>query len=137
MIEEKGKVIEIKGDTVIVAVERKDRGHCGSCCLCRKGDGGQFFLEAKNSGEVKEGDSVFVRIDDVALLKGTIFIYGLPILGFIAGLVTAHYINNLYIKTAIFISVFTAFWYYGLKKGNELGKKKKPEIINIKERQWN
>ncbi len=133
MLEEKGKVVELKDRTVIVALEKKDKGHCGSCSLCHKGAGGRFFLEVLNNANVKEGDSVIVRIDDSAVLKGILFVYGLPLAGFIAGLIAAHYIQVLYLKVIIFLSVFTAFWYYGLKKGNEVGEKRKPEIIKEKD----
>ncbi|MCX8083227.1 MAG: SoxR reducing system RseC family protein [bacterium] len=128
MLEEKGKAVEVKGDTVIVMVDRKDKGHCGCCCLCRK-EKGFFFLEAANDGKVKVGDSVIVRIDDSGLLKGVFFIYALPVIGFITGIISAYYVPFLSLKMVIFLSVFTAFWYYGLKKGNETGKRMKPEII--------
>jgi len=133
MLVERGKVVEIKGEKVIVAVDKKDRGHCGSCSLCKKGTDGLFFLEAVNKGQAKEGERVVVRIDDTTLLKGVLFIYGLPLTGFIAGVVAAYFIDIFYLKVVIFLSVFTAFWYYGLKKGNETGKKNLPEVIKEKD----
>ena len=136
-MEERGRIVEVKGDIVVVELERGKNAHCGSCCLCHKGQGGRFFLEAINNGMVKTGDIVLLRIDDSAVLKGVLFVYGLPLVGFIAGLILAYYIQALYLKMVIFLSVFTGFWYYGLKKGDETGKKKKPEIINIKESKWN
>jgi len=124
--------VEIKDNTAVVAVEKRDGSHCGSCSLCRKGTGGMFFLEVANNTDVKEGDSVIVRINDSAVLKGILFVYGLPLAGLIAGVVSAYFVHLLYLKMVIFLSVFTAFWYYGLKKGNEVGEKRKPEIIKEK-----
>jgi len=133
MLVERGRVVKIQGDKVLVAVDKKDRSHCGSCSLCKKGADGLFFLEAVNKGEAKEGERVVVRIDDTTLLKGVLFIYGLPLAGFIIGAVAAYFVDIFYLKMVIFLSVFTAFWYYGLKKGNEAGEKSLPEVIKEKE----
>ncbi|MCM8762133.1 MAG: SoxR reducing system RseC family protein [Candidatus Omnitrophica bacterium] len=137
MLEERGRVVDVKGEIVIVELEKGNNTRCGSCGICSKGQNGRFFLEAINNGMVKTGDIVVIRIDDSAVLKGVLFIYGLPLAGFIAGLILVHYIQALYLKVVIFLSVFTAIWYYGLKKGQEIGKQKKPEIIDIKESKWN
>lgn len=137
MLEERGRIVEVKGETVIVELEKGKDAHCVSCGLCSKLQNGRFFLEAINNGRVKTGDIVVVRIDDSVVLKGIFFVYGLPVVGFIVGLILAHYIKAIYLKAVIFLSVFTVFWYYGLKKGNEIGRQKKPEIINIKESRWN
>ncbi|MCM8760102.1 MAG: SoxR reducing system RseC family protein [Candidatus Omnitrophica bacterium] len=137
MLKERGRIVEVKGEVVVVELEKGKDVQCGVCGLCSKVQSGRFFLEAINNGMVKTGDMVVVRIDDSAVLKGALFLYGVPLAGFIGGLILAHYIEVIYLKMAIFLSVFTGFWYYGLKKGQQIGKRKKPEIVNIKERQWN
>lgn len=136
MLEERGKVVDIRGETAIVEIKKGKSAHCSSCGLCNKGQNGRAFLEVVNSGSVKIGDTVLVRIDDTALLKGAMFIYGLPLLGFVAGVCIASLMHPWYLRVLVFLMVFIGIWWYGLKKGNEIGRRRKPEIVNIGDGIW-
>ena len=130
-MKENGRVVDIKGGTAVVELEKKPGG-CGSCCICRKNAGGKLFLEAETGGGTERGDSVTVEIDDTAVLRGVLFIYMAPLAGFILGIAASYFIKNIPLKIAAFMAVLGLFWYYGLKKGNEEGKKNRARITKEK-----
>lgn len=129
---EKGRVVEIKGSIVVVEVEKQQATHCRSCSMCSKGLNGRVFLDTENNGRVSIGDIVEVRIDDTALLTGALFIYGLPAIGFAAGIYFSSLINQWFLQVVVFLAVFMTTWFYGLKKGNEIGGDRRPKIIKEK-----
>ncbi|MBN1444872.1 MAG: SoxR reducing system RseC family protein [Candidatus Omnitrophica bacterium] len=130
-MKENGRVVDIKGATAVVELGKKPGG-CGSCCICRKNAGGKLFLEAENGEGIEIGDSVTVEIDDTAVLKGVLFIYMAPLAGFILGIAASSFIKNIPLKITVFLTVLGLFWYYGLKKGNEEGKKNRARITSKK-----
>ena len=96
MIEEQAQVIEIKGDKLVLQTQRQSA--CGSCSaskgcgtsLLSKVTGRKFscFL-AENPVNAKVGDTVVIAIPEVALLKGSLVIYIIPILGMFVFALTA------------------------------------------------
>ncbi len=129
-MEERGRIIDITGDTAVVEVEKKPgRGRCGSCCLCQKNAEGRLFLEAVNSAGAKKGDAVTVEVDDMAVLRGILYVYGVPLAGFILGITASYFIKNVVLKIAAFLIILGFFWHYGLSKGNEEGKKSRARIV--------
>ncbi len=127
-MKETGRVIDIKGGTAVVELEKKPGG-CGSCCICRKNAGGKLFLEAEAGDGIEKGDIVTAEIDDTAVLKGVLFIYTAPLAGFVLGIAASYFIKNIPLKVAVFLAILSSFWYYGLKKGNEEGKKNRIRIV--------
>lgn len=85
MIEEVGIVTKVDGITAKVIV--KKRGSCDGCTakgICEtKGD--SMEIEALNSAQAHVGQTVKISIKPQAYLKGTMFVYGLPLVFFIAG----------------------------------------------------
>ncbi len=130
-MKENGRVVDIKNGTAVVELEKKPGG-CGSCRICGKNAGGRLFLETENSAGAERGDSVTVEIDDIAVLRGVLFIYMAPLAGFILGITASCFIKNIPLKIAVFLTVLGLFWYYGLKKGNEEGKKNRARIVKRK-----
>jgi len=130
-MKETGRIVDIKGGTAVLELEKKPGG-CGSCCICSKNAGGKLFLEASAGEGIEIGDTVTVEIDDTAILKGVLFIYLSPLAGFVMGIAASSFIKNIPVKIAVFMAVLASFWYYGLKKGNEEGKRNRAVIISKK-----
>ena len=99
MIEENAQVIEIKGGRLILQAQRQSA--CGSCAA-NKGCGtsllskvvGQKFtrFQADNSINANVGDTVVVGLPEDALLKGSIVMYIIPILGMFVFALLADYL---------------------------------------------
>ena len=88
MIEEQAQVVEIRGAQLILQAQTQSA--CGSCSA-RKGCGtsvlakvvGRKFtrFQAENNIDAEVGDTVVVGISEDALLKGSLVMYVIPILG--------------------------------------------------------
>lgn len=127
-MKEKGKVIEVKENKAIVLMEKNER--CEKCGICNKLIERQPFIEAENEINAKEGDSVIVEIDEDLFLKICLFIYGMPLIGLITGVVFSSFLKDLFLKVFFFIFFLGLFWYTGIKLGEKYGKNKKPKIIS-------
>ena len=88
MIEEQAQVIEMSGDQLVLQAQTKSS--CGSCAAS-KGCGtsvlakvvGRKFtrFHADNSVDAEVGDTVIVGISEDALLRGSLVMYIIPIMG--------------------------------------------------------
>ena len=88
MIEEQAQVVEIKDDHLVLQVQTKSA--CGSC-VAKAGCGtsvlakvvGRKFtrFQAANNVKAEVGDTVIVGIAEDALLKGSLMMYIVPIMG--------------------------------------------------------
>ena len=88
MIEEQAQVIEMNGDQLVLQAQTKSS--CGSCAAS-KGCGtsvlakvvGRKFtrFHADNSVDAEVGDTVIVGISEQALLRGSLVMYMVPIMG--------------------------------------------------------
>lgn len=85
-MEEIGVVISTQGPFAKVAVERKsvcDQCTAGTCHITGQG----AELEALNNARAKEGQKVRVVLKPYSYLKGSLIVYGLPLLALILGAV--------------------------------------------------
>ena len=86
MIEE-GKVVEIKENRIKVRLERK--GECKECSLtdfCELAGEVEKYIEVeRGSSSIKVGDKVKLEIENVSILKGTIFLFLIPTFSFLVG----------------------------------------------------
>ena len=98
MIEEQAQVVEIKGDVLILQAQTQSA--CGSCAankgcgtsLLSKVVGRKFTrFQADNSINANIGDTVVVGIPEDALLKGSMVMYIIPILGMLVFALLADY----------------------------------------------
>ena len=113
MIEEIGIVTKADGIVANVIVQR--RSACDGCKVqgaCKPSDEG-MEIEALNPVQAKEGQKVKISIKPQAYLKGTIVIYGIPLLAFMAGVILGKNIGESYFKQmdsdiVSFISGFAA-----------------------------
>lgn len=97
MIEETGIVTKADGVTARVAVQK--RGTCEGCAaagVCESsGDG--MEIEALNPVNAQVGQTVKVSIRPQTYLKGTLVVYGFPLVAFIAGIVLGRYVGERYL----------------------------------------
>jgi len=114
MIEEQGLVIAIEADVVVVQTQRAST--CGSCSA-KKGCGTSVLAEGLGKGvtnirivtdqDVKVGDRVTLAINESALLKGSLFIYLLPLAAMILAALLGEYCANLLsINTELLSAIF-------------------------------
>jgi len=97
-LEEEGIVTEITEDRAVVAVTGGGAcDHCPSASVC-KGDGDQRTITAVNPLHAKEGDRVRVVMHSQMYLKGTVIVYGLPMVLFIAGSLLGKYLADHYFQ---------------------------------------
>ena len=97
MIEEIGIVSKVEGVTAMVIVQKKSA--CDGCTAgtC-KSQGNTMEIEALNVAQAKEGQSVKVTMKPQTYLKGTMLVYGLPLVFFIAGAIFGKNIGEEYFK---------------------------------------
>jgi len=98
MIEEQAQVVEIRGAQLVLQAQTQSA--CGSCAAS-KGCGtsvlskvvGRKFtrFQAENSIDAEVGDMVVVGISEDALLKGSVVMYVIPILGMLVFALAADY----------------------------------------------
>ncbi|MCG6937205.1 MAG: SoxR reducing system RseC family protein [Gammaproteobacteria bacterium] len=116
MIEEIAQVIDIKGNNMILQAQRQSA--CGSCAA-NKGCGtsvlskvvGRKFtrFQADNSINASVGDTVVVAIPEDAMLKGSLVMYLVPILGMIVISLLADYVLDPALQYRDFVIAVTAF----------------------------
>ena len=92
MIEEQGQVVEVQGEFAWIEGERTTT--CGSCAV-RKGCGTSAIskvlgqrrvrLRVLNRIDARVGDQVVIGIAESGLLRGSLAVYAVPLLGLFAG----------------------------------------------------
>jgi len=131
-MEEYGTVTEVKGGMAIVLLEKGGAGkNCGGCCLCKKGREGNLLLETNGYEGIQKGDRVKIELDETAVLRGIIFLYGIPLVGFLLAVWLARMVPVPWLKTAVFLSVCIFAWLAGLSRGNAEGKRKRARIVKL------
>jgi sigma-E factor negative regulatory protein RseC len=98
MVEQQAQVIEIEGDTLYLKAQVQSA--CGSCSA-KKGCGtsvlsnvvGRKFsrFQAVNNIGAKVGDTVIVGIEEGVLIKGSMMMYLMPLLGMLVSALLAEY----------------------------------------------
>jgi sigma-E factor negative regulatory protein RseC len=97
MIEEQGVVIKTDGTIARILVQK--RGACEGCAatgVCETSDEG-MEIDALNSVNAKVGQKVKVSITSQTYLKGTLLIYGLPLVSLITGAIIGKNIGEEFI----------------------------------------
>lgn len=86
----KGIVKELKGNLAVVQIRRKEA--CGECRACLSGmTEKDMDIEAKNLCEAEVGDWVELELQENAFFNAVVIMYGVPLLGFIVGLLLGYY----------------------------------------------
>jgi sigma-E factor negative regulatory protein RseC len=85
MIEEIGIVTKVDGEMAKVMVQKKSA--CEGCTVqgaCKSTENG-MEIEAINAAHATEGQTVKIMMKPQVYLKGTMLVYGIPLVLFIAG----------------------------------------------------
>ena len=86
----RGLVHTVKDDLVIATIHRKEA--CGECRACLAGmTKTEMDIEAKNLCDAEIGDWVELELQESAFFNAVVIMYGLPFIGFIAGVVGGYY----------------------------------------------
>ena len=86
----RGLVHTVKDDLVIATIHRKEA--CGECRACLSGmTKTEMDIEAKNLCDAEVGDWVQLELQENAFFNAVVIMYGLPFIGFIAGVVGGYY----------------------------------------------
>jgi len=95
-LEEEGIVLELSDDQAVVAVTAGSAcDKCPSASICHS-DGDRKTITALNPHKAKPGDRVYVVMHSQMYLKGTIIVYGIPMVLFIAGAILGNYMAGTY-----------------------------------------
>ncbi len=99
MTEETGIVKEIDGIMAKVAVQKKDA--CDGCSAqdaCSSSNDEEAVLEAINAAKAEVGQTVKISMKPMTYLKGTMLVYGMPLVLFLAGAVAGQKIGEEYFR---------------------------------------
>jgi sigma-E factor negative regulatory protein RseC len=109
MIEDIGTVVRVAGDKAFIEVERTSA--CAQCGLQEVEEvaGGKPVFVAINKAQANAGDMVKVRVESVAYMKASLFIYGIPILFLISGAILGAYLAGRSNKSVDTMSAFFGF----------------------------
>jgi len=129
-MQETGKIIEEKGPLAVVLIDKKEKQSCEKCGLCTSGKNGLLYIEAENSIGAKLGEKVKIEIIENQLFVASFFIYGIPLIGFILGIIISSFISKKTFKVIVFLICFICFQLFGLYLAEKLGQKNKPKIID-------
>ena len=96
MVEEQAIVVDLKDEMAMLEViRRKPCGLCGQTRGCGVSMWGRLFrhrpriFKALNRIDAKVGDFVIVGVEEQALLRSSLLVYGVPLLALLAGAIIA------------------------------------------------
>lgn len=90
---EKGQVIELKNNLVIVKMSRTEA--CAKCGACKNGSvENEMLIEAENLCKANMGDWVELNLQSQDFLKATGIMYGIPLITLILGFVSGYICFN-------------------------------------------
>jgi sigma-E factor negative regulatory protein RseC len=97
MLEEDARVLEIRGDSVVVETSRQTAcDGCGARTGCGTGLLSQLFgarkarFVVKNTLDLEVGNEVVIAVSEAGVLKGALLVYVLPLLAMFLGAILAH-----------------------------------------------
>lgn len=97
MTEETGIVKKVDGIMAMVAVQKKDA--CDGCSAkdaCSSTSDEEAVLEAINAAKAEVGQTVRISMKPMTYFKGTMLVYGMPLVLFLAGTITGQKIGEEY-----------------------------------------
>ena len=91
---ETGIVTEILDNEVIVEMNLNDACEsCGARVVCTPNNKGKRIIKAENTINARVGQQVIIDENSAVTLKITALQYGIPLLGFIFGLILSYILN--------------------------------------------
>ena len=93
-VSDKGIITKIDGNVLNITIKTDDNCEgCGIKFLCSPKSGEDKIIKLENSVEGKVGDAVEITEASNVLLTLSILQYGLPLLGFLAGIFISYNLN--------------------------------------------
>lgn len=96
MVEEQAVIVDLKdGVAMLEVIRRKPCGLCGQTRGCGVSMWGKLFrhrshvFKAQNRIDAKVGDFVIVGVEEQALLRSALLVYGVPLVTLLAGALVA------------------------------------------------
>jgi len=142
MVKEQAKVTGLDGNWALVQMQRQSAcSHCELSNGCGTGAIGRLLghrrkpVKIKNEHRLKPGDNVVLGLPEEALLKASLLIYGLPLLGLIGGGLLALWIIG---ESELFAFIFAAAGFAtGLQMSARLARKNfsnqfSPKILQVR-----
>ncbi len=103
-----GTVMLDKGETVMVRFQRS--GACGRCNACFSLGGSEADIEIENALRAKVGDRVVIRLHGGSVFRASLIVYGVPLLGLVAGAALGSILGDLYSALAAVLFAAGAFF---------------------------
>ncbi|HOJ39440.1 MAG TPA: SoxR reducing system RseC family protein [bacterium] len=130
-MQERGIVIEAKDHLATVKLDRMKTAGCARCGLCQSAGDGRLFLEVENPAGARKGDQVTVEILAQAAFLSSLFVYGIPLAGFICGVIVSGLVTITWLRAIIFLTLLGSTWWAGLVLGERYGRQHRPKIIQV------
>ena len=136
---EKGRVIEVKeNDLLTISMTRKEA--CAKCRACIAGMTEQeMIIEAENNCFAEVGDWVDVEISPDGFISALFIVYGLPLIGFMVGLIPSYFIlkavglgNAGDVLSFVIGLLFTGIVFLWIKKNEERWEQRKYKPMAVK-----
>lgn len=125
-----GTVERLESDFVIVSMKRQDM--CGDCHACEMiGEVKKCTLKCVNKCNSQIGDRVEIDVANSSFMKATFIIYGLPLIGLLAGVGIGYKVSE---ALGIVLGVLFMAGIFGLiKLGEHKNKYQKmlPAVIKV------
>ena len=143
MIEERGVIIDIKGNRAFVKTEKG--ASCESCVARETCHGtigtNEVIIEAENTVNAKFGDRVVVMVGTATLIKASLILYISPIAGLIIGVVLGQILVKQFavnlnpdLLSGILGALFLVIAFFGIRfYGKSLEKRQgfRPAVVRV------
>ena len=106
-VSDKGIITEIDGNILHISIKTEDNcDGCGIKFLCSPKAGEDKIIKLENSIDGKVGDAVEISEASNVLLKLSFLQYGLPLFGFLIGIVISTFLNITWRPVELFQFLF-------------------------------
>lgn len=103
-----GVVVLDKGKTAVVRFQRSDA--CGRCNACFHLGGTEADIEIENPLRAQAGDVVLIELHGKSVFTASLIVYGIPLVGLIAGAALGSLWGDLYAALAAVLFAVGAFF---------------------------
>ncbi len=94
-MQEDAILVKLQPDGVATVVIERG-APCGSCISCKRTEDGKMLTEALNAAGAEVGDRVRINIDSSVVLRAVLIVYGVPLVGLIAGVLWGAHVAATY-----------------------------------------
>ncbi len=93
-MQQTGKVVAASGGKATVRITRTDA--CGKCDACFRLGGNTADVDIDNPLNAQPGDTVAIELHGGSVLKASVLMYGIPLIGLFAGLLIGSLVSELF-----------------------------------------